>query len=78
MAVISLITLVSFALNIPFGYMRSRAKKYSFMWFLYIHVPVPLIILARIAFNADYRFIPFFILAAAAGQFCGGRLAFTS
>jgi hypothetical protein len=78
MAVISLITLVSFVLNIPFGYMRSRAEKYSLKWFLYIHIPVPMVILARVTLHADYRFIPLFILAAVAGQFCGGRLAFNS
>ena len=31
-------------LNLPFGFWRSRVKKFSVPWFLAIHLPVPMII----------------------------------
>lgn len=71
---IILITLLAFLLNIPFGYLRSHTKKYSLKWFLYIHVPVPLVILTRLLMHADYNYIPFFVLSSIAGQFLGGRI----
>ncbi|MBI3592017.1 MAG: hypothetical protein HY099_00770, partial [Nitrospirae bacterium] len=47
---------------------------YSRKWFLYVHMPVPLVILARIITHTDYKFIPLFILAAIVGQLCGGKI----
>jgi hypothetical protein len=60
-------------INLPFGYFRSKTKKYSLLWFLYIHVPIPLIFVARIFSNIEFRYIPIFILAALAGQIVGGK-----
>jgi hypothetical protein len=76
MSSILLITLFAFLVHIPFGYLRSRSKKYSLKWFMYIHIPIPFIILIRIITNTDYKFIPLFILAAVTGQFIGGKLEF--
>ena len=72
-----LITVLTFALNLPFGYFRSRSRKYSLKWFLYIHVPVPLVIIARLVSQTDYKFIPIFVIAAVVGQLCGGRIGAT-
>ncbi len=69
-----LLLLFSFVVNLPFGYLRSRSKRYSLKWFTYIHVPVVLIIIARLASHTDYRFIPLFLVAAIAGQYFGGRI----
>ncbi|MGE5237329.1 MAG: hypothetical protein ACM3ON_00825 [Chloroflexota bacterium] len=74
MSGVLLLLLFSFLVNIPFGYLRSRSRRYSFRWFAWIHVPVLFIIVARIASHTDYRFIPLFIIAAVAGQYFGGRL----
>ncbi len=71
-----LITLITFIVHIPFGYLRSRTKKYSFKWFLYIHIPIPFIIFIRIATHTEYKYIPMFIAAAVAGQFCGGKIRY--
>jgi len=73
---LSLITIVLFVflLNIPFGYFRSRSKKYSIKWFLFIHIPVPLVIIARVVSHTDYKLIPVLVLFAVAGQVCGGRI----
>jgi hypothetical protein len=68
------ICIATFVLNLLFGYFRARTKKYSFKWFLYIHLPIPVVIFARIYSHLDYRFIPVFLLAAVAGQIFGGRI----
>jgi len=61
-------------LNIPFGYFRGKAKRFSFKWFLYIHLPIPFVFVARILSHIDIVYIPLFLLAAVIGQICGGKL----
>lgn len=73
MTAIFLITLIAVLINIPFGYIRSRAKRYSLRWFLSIHIPVPLIVIFRLLFHVDYKFIPLFIVASILGQMIGGK-----
>ena len=68
------LTLFSLLLNIPFGYLRSKSKKFSIQWILYIHLPVPFIIYLRSMAGVSYYFIPLMIAAAIFGQFAGGRL----
>ncbi len=65
---------VALAANIPLGYLRQGRRKYSFAWFLYIHLSIPLIALLRIGSHLTPWVIPFFIICAAAGQLAGGRI----
>jgi hypothetical protein len=65
---------ITLLLNLPFGYARARAKRYSFRWFLFIHVPIPIIFLIRTISHIEMRYIPFFVIAAVAGQILGGKL----
>jgi hypothetical protein len=74
MSEVVLLVLFSFVINLPFGYLRRRSRKYSFKWFAYIHVPVVFIVIARLLSHADYPFIPLFVAAAVAGQYLGGRI----
>jgi len=74
MVTVILIALLAFIINIPFGYLRNKSRKFSARWFLYIHLSIPLIIAARLLSHTDYRYIPIFILAAVAGQILGGRI----
>jgi hypothetical protein len=60
-------------INLPFGYFRSKTRRYSLRWFLYIHIPIPLIFIARTLSHIEFRYIPIFILAALAGQILGGK-----
>jgi hypothetical protein len=71
---ILLLMFLAFALNVPFGYLRARSRKYSFRWFLWIHLPVPFVILSRLVTSTDYRIIPLLLIASLAGQFLGGRI----
>ena len=70
--------MLALVLNIPFGYLRAKEKKFSFRWWLYIHLPIPFIIFVRIASQLDFRYIPIFIFAAVIGQICGGKLGVSS
>ncbi|MFZ5907101.1 MAG: hypothetical protein ACOYVJ_06785 [Nitrospirota bacterium] len=65
---------VTLLINLPFGYARAKSKRYSFRWFFYIHLPIPLIFLARTASHIEMKYIPVFALAALIGQVLGGRL----
>jgi len=68
------IAIMTVIINLPFGYFRKKTKKYSFKWFLYIHLPIPLIFLARVSSHLSYRFIPIFVAAAVTGQILGGKI----
>ena len=63
-------------INLPFGYARARAKKYSFRWFLYIHASIPIIFIARTFLHIQFKYIPLFVIAAVIGQILGGKLEF--
>ncbi len=70
------IVVLTFMLNLFFGYFRAKSRKYSMKWFLYIHLPIPLIVVARISSGIDWRFIPVFVVAAVLGQMAGGKVEF--
>ncbi len=69
---------LTFMLNMPFGYLRGKTKRFSLKWFLYIHLPIPFVLLARILSNIDMTYIPLLVLASVIGQVWGGRLEFKS
>ena len=71
---ITILAIAAFALNLPFGYLRATSDKFSFKWFLYIHLPIPFIIAIRWAMGVDYRVLPLVVIGAVAGQYLGGRL----
>jgi hypothetical protein len=59
--------------TLPFGFYRAYTRRLSLRWFLAIHLPVPLVFLARVEAHLSYTFIPFTCLAFAAAQFLGCR-----
>jgi len=63
-------------LNIPFGYLRQGTKRFSFYWFLYIHLPVPFIFLVRSALDVELSFItaPLLFGSYFLGQFLGKKI----
>jgi hypothetical protein len=62
-------------INLLFGYLRGRTRKFSVKWFLCIHLPIPLIFLARTSSHLGISYIPLFVLAALTGQILGGKMA---
>ena len=62
------------AINLPFGHLRSKAKRYSLRWFLYIHLPIPFIYFLRKTLMVTVPVIPLLFVAAVLGQVWGGKL----
>jgi hypothetical protein len=61
--------------NVPLGAVRSRQRKFSAKWFLFVHLSIPLIYLLRTTEGFGYWAIPPLIAAAVVGQIIGGRVA---
>jgi hypothetical protein len=71
-----LASLATFIINLPFGYFRGGFRKLSFMWFLMIHLPVPLVVLIR-RFNhlhLTWALAPFLVGSFFLGQFVGRKI----
>ncbi len=66
--------LVVFLVNLPFGYMRSKASKFSREWMMAVHIPVPFVFLLRIFSGISWTVIPLLVLSDIAGQIAGGKL----
>ncbi len=69
-----LLVTFAFLINVPLGYLRQTAKKFSFAWFFWIHASIPFIILLRIKLHISPWFIPVSIAMAILGQLLGSRL----
>ncbi|MDA8414887.1 MAG: hypothetical protein M0023_14000 [Desulfobacteraceae bacterium] len=67
--------IIAFVISIPCGYLRQNYKKYSFMWFLLIHLPIPFIIVLRLKLGLSWHFIPLSLGGSVAGQVVGGIVA---
>jgi glycerol uptake facilitator-like aquaporin len=72
--VILAIFMLTLLINLPFGLARSKSRKFSLRWFLYIHIPIPLIFMARMITQTELKYIPVFAVAALLGQVLGGKL----
>lgn len=72
---ITLVAIAVLLLNLPFGYWRSKVKKFSLQWFLAIHIPVPFVILLRIYSNIGFELYTYPVLIGSffLGQFIGAR-----
>ena len=66
--------LVALVINIPFGYLRQGTDKFSFAWYFYVHISIPLIVYLRIKSGFSWKLIPFTLAGAIVGQIIGGRI----
>jgi hypothetical protein len=64
--------LLAFVISVPCGYLRQNYKKYSFMWFFLIHLPIPFIVLLRVKAGIGWQVIPLTLGGSVAGQVIGG------
>ncbi len=76
LAIIIALFSLTVMINLTFGFLRNKTKKFSLKWFLSIHLPIPLIFLARVSSHLDFRYIPIFVAAALTGQIIGGKIEF--
>ena len=70
------VIVLTLLINIPFGYLRGDHKPLSLLWFLYIHLPVPAVILFRKWFDVEIslQFAPFYFGSYLFGQWIGKKL----
>lgn len=70
-----LVAVVVFLINLPFGALRATHKKFTLMWWVYIHIPVPFVILLRIYSDIGFAFYTYPILIGAffIGQLIGRK-----
>jgi hypothetical protein len=75
-SIISIVGLVvmAFIISIPCGYVRENFPKYSIMWWVMIHLPIPVIVLLRIKAGLNWHYIPLTLGSAVAGQIIGGAV----
>ena len=69
-----LLCLGAMIVNLPFGYYRAGTRKFSWQWFLAVHLPVPLIVVMRLASGISWEAIPLIVTSDVAGQIIGGML----
>lgn len=67
------LVLIAILINIPLGYLRQGAQKFTFAWYFYIHLSIPFIIYLRVKSGYSWKFIPLTLGGAFLGQFIGGR-----
>lgn len=68
---------IIFLFNIPFGFLRTKHKTFSLKWFLYIHLPVLIIILIRLLFKIPPSSISIaiFFISFFMGQYIGKKIS---
>lgn len=67
---------LAFILNLPSGFLRGRSRRFTPQWFIYLHLPVPFIFLARIFSHIEIIYIPLFVLSSILGQIIGNKIRF--
>jgi hypothetical protein len=72
------VIILTILVNIPFGFLRGPQRQFSILWFVYIHLPVPLVIWFRNIFDVDlsWGFAPFYFGAYLLGQWLGKKTYF--
>lgn len=70
------LSVASFVVNLPLGWLRMGKAQMSAAWFFYVHASIPFIVLARYLFGIQnlWLSIPVNIGAAVLGQLLGGNL----
>ena len=74
MKIVAVIAIVAFLLNLPFGMLRTRYKKFSAGWLLCIHAPIPIVAFLRITTKTNWKFIPIFLATSVLGQIVGAKV----
>ncbi len=76
MAALGFVCLLAVAVNLPGGYYRAATRRFSWQWFLAIHLPVLPLIGARLITGVPVSYFPLFLAASGLGQWLGGLIWF--
>lgn len=68
--------LAAAAINVPFGYWRSGARRFSRAWFFHVHASIPLVVTLRMAAGIEWTMLVGVLLVASyvAGQKAGAAV----
>ena len=69
-----IVSSLAVVINLWMGCWRKTVRKYSWRWFVAIHLAVPLIFILRTEAGLGYIFIPPLVLVSLAGQLLGGKI----
>ncbi len=69
-----MISSMALVFNMGMGCWRKLVRKYSWRWFLAIHIAVPVIFVLRVQAGLDYNYIPELVLFSIVGQVLGSKL----
>jgi hypothetical protein len=69
-----LVALAVVLINLPFGFWRQGTRKFSPMWFVAVHAPIPAVVALRIVSGLGFNPVTFPVIVGAyfAGQYFGG------
>ena len=71
---LSCLLLFALCVNIPLGYLRESATRFSVRWFVLIHLSIPFLIALRYHLEFGWGVVPFSIAVAVSGQLIGGTI----
>jgi len=61
-------------INLPLGYLRQNYERFSFGWYFYVHISIPIIIYLRVKSGYSWKFIRLTLGGAVLGQMLGGMI----
>ncbi len=70
---VAFLATVAFALNVPLGMWRETTPRFSWQWFLAIHLAVPVVIALRLLNDLPVAVAPLLLALAVGGQVVGSR-----
>jgi hypothetical protein len=70
----SIAVILAIVINLPFGAYRATVRRFSWRWFVCVHLPIPVVIVMRLSLGLGWWFIPFTLASAVAGQLLGSLL----
>lgn len=75
METLLLVAFAVFLVNLPFGWWRAGLRKFSFLWMVAIHAPIPLVVALRLLSGLGFQWFSYPILVSAffLGQWAGKR-----
>jgi hypothetical protein len=67
---------LTFLVNLPFGFWRAGTRQFSLIWFLAVHGPVPMVVALRLGLGIPFQWttLPPLVVAYFAGQIAGARM----
>lgn len=68
------LVMLALLINVPFGYLRQNYEKFTFGWYFYVHISIPIIIYLRIKSGFSWKIIPLTLGSAVIGQIIGGKI----